>query len=50
MPEPECWLRPDLEVRPSPIAQLGLFARAPIPAGAVVEDEDRLFIAAVLDA
>jgi SET domain-containing protein len=35
-PEPECWLHPDLEVRPSPIAHLGLFARAAIPAGTVV--------------
>lgn len=35
-PEPECWLHADLEVRPSPIAHLGLFARAAIPAGTVV--------------
>ncbi|UED87684.1 SET domain-containing protein [Streptomyces profundus] len=31
-----CWLSPAAEVRPSPIEGSGLFARAPIPAGAVV--------------
>jgi uncharacterized protein len=35
-PEPDCWLSPDLEIRPSPIAGLGLFTTAPIPAGTVV--------------
>jgi len=35
-PEPACWLHPDLEVRPSPIAGRGLFARAAVPAGTVV--------------
>jgi uncharacterized protein len=35
-PEPECWLHPDLEARPSPIAQRGLFARVPISSGTVV--------------
>src|SRR5215470_7399243 len=35
-PEPDCWLHPDVEVRPSPIAGLGLFATAPIAAGTVV--------------
>jgi uncharacterized protein len=35
-PEPDCWLHPCLEVRLSPIAGLGLFAVAPIPAGVVV--------------
>ncbi|SES39079.1 SET domain-containing protein [Actinokineospora terrae] len=31
------WLHPDVEVAPSPVAGLGLFATAPIPAGTVVE-------------
>ncbi|MGK5681611.1 SET domain-containing protein [Actinoplanes sp. URMC 104] len=35
-PEPDCWLHPAVEVRPSPIAGEGLFARAPISAGATV--------------
>jgi uncharacterized protein len=35
-PEPQCWLHSDLVIGPSPIAQLGLFARAAIPSGAVV--------------
>jgi hypothetical protein len=35
-PEPDCWLHPDLEIRRSPIAGLGLFATAPKPAGTVV--------------
>jgi uncharacterized protein len=35
-PEPDCWLHPDIEVRPSPIQGRGLFARAAIPAGTVV--------------
>jgi uncharacterized protein len=51
MPEPECWLHPDLEVRPSPIAQLGLFARAPIAADTVVSRVGgRLVSGAQLDA
>ncbi|MCA2212240.1 SET domain-containing protein [Jidongwangia harbinensis] len=36
VPEPDCWLHPDVEVRDSPIEGSGLFARAPIPAGTVV--------------
>lgn len=35
-PEPDCWLHPDVEVRPSSLAGDGLFARAPILAGTVV--------------
>jgi uncharacterized protein len=35
-PEPECWLHPDVQIGPSPIAQLGLFARADIPLDAIV--------------
>jgi hypothetical protein len=35
-PALDCWLHPDLDVRPSPIAGLGLFAGAPIGAGTVV--------------
>ena len=35
-PEPDCWLHPAVEVRPSPIAGHGLFATAPIAAGIVV--------------
>jgi SET domain-containing protein len=35
-PEPDCWLHPDIDVRPSPIAGLGLFAIGPIAAGTVV--------------
>ena len=35
-PEPECWLHPDIEVGFSPIAELGLFARAAISPGAAV--------------
>jgi uncharacterized protein len=35
-PEPDCWLHPDLEVRRSPIAQRGLFARVPISPGVAV--------------
>ena len=31
-PEPECWLHPDVEVRPSDVAGRGLFARADLPA------------------
>jgi len=34
--EPDCWLHPEVEVRPSPIAGDGLFARAPIQAGTAV--------------
>ena len=35
-PEPDCWLHPDVEVRTSGIEGKGLFALAPIAAGAVV--------------
>ena len=35
-PEADCWLHPDVEVRGSAIEGRGLFARARIPAGAVV--------------
>lgn len=35
-PEADCWLHPDVEVRPSGIAGAGLFARAPVPAGTAV--------------
>jgi uncharacterized protein len=35
-PEADCWLHPAVEVRPSPVAGEGLFARAPIPAGTQV--------------
>ena len=35
-PEPDCWLHPDAEVRPSPIADAGLFAAGPIGVGTVV--------------
>jgi len=35
-PEPECWLHPDVQIGPSPIAHLGLFARADIPPDAIV--------------
>jgi hypothetical protein len=35
-PSGGCWLHPDLAVRRSPIAGLGLFAQAPIAAGTVV--------------
>jgi hypothetical protein len=35
-PEADCWLHPDVEVRPSVIEGRGLFARAPTPAGTVV--------------
>jgi hypothetical protein len=35
-PEPDCWLRPGVEVRESPIEGKGLFACEPIPAGIVV--------------
>jgi len=36
MPDAGCWLHPDLEIRPSPIAGKGLFARAPVEAGTIV--------------
>jgi uncharacterized protein len=36
VPEPECWLHPDVQIGPSPIARLGLFARADIRPGAIV--------------
>jgi SET domain-containing protein len=35
-PEPECWLHPDVEIGPSAIAQLGLFADADIAPGTIV--------------
>jgi uncharacterized protein len=35
-PEPDCWLHPDIEVRPSRIAGEGLFTRVPLPAGTAV--------------
>jgi SET domain-containing protein len=35
-PKPDCWLHPDIEVRPSRIAGEGLFARAPIASGTTV--------------
>jgi uncharacterized protein len=36
VPEPECWLHPELEPRRSPIAGYGLFARRALAAGTVV--------------
>jgi uncharacterized protein len=36
MPEPDCWLHPAAEVRSSPIAGAGLFARIPVAAGTAV--------------
>jgi uncharacterized protein len=36
MPERDCWLHADVEVRASPIEGRGLFASAPIGAGTVV--------------
>jgi len=38
LPEPdgECWLHPDVEVRPSTIAGRGLFATVDLPGGTVV--------------
>jgi hypothetical protein len=51
MPESVCWLHADLAVGPSPIAQLGLFARVPILAGTVVSRVGgRLVTGAQLDA
>lgn len=35
-PDRECWLHPDVEVRPSDIAGRGLFATADLPRGTVV--------------
>jgi hypothetical protein len=35
-PEPDCWLHPDVEVRPSRIAGKGLFAWAPISGATTV--------------
>jgi uncharacterized protein len=35
-PDPECWLHPEVEIGPSSIAELGLFARAAIERGAIV--------------
>lgn len=58
-PEPGCWLHSGVEVRPSPIAQSGLFAREPIPAGTLVsrlggrlvsgEELTQIFAAAMRD-
>jgi uncharacterized protein len=31
-PDPECWLHPDVEVRPSPVAGRGLFTTIDLPA------------------
>src|SRR5262247_706961 len=36
VPETDCWLHPDVEVRPSPIDGRGLFARRRINADSVV--------------
>lgn len=36
VPAADCWLHADVEVRTSPIAGKGLFARAALPAGTVV--------------
>jgi hypothetical protein len=36
VPEGDCWLHPDVVVRRSPIAGLGLFARAPIASATTV--------------
>jgi hypothetical protein len=36
LPEADCWLHPAVEVRPSPIAGLGLFAMAAITTGTIV--------------
>jgi uncharacterized protein len=35
-PEPDCWLHPAAEIRSSPIAGKGLFARTAIPKGTAV--------------
>ena len=35
-PSAECWLHPDLEVRPSTVAGRGLFTTVDLPAGTVV--------------
>lgn len=35
-PEPECWLHPDVQIGPSPIAQIGLFARTDILPDAII--------------
>ena len=35
-PEPDCWLHPDVEVRPSDVAGRGLFAGTGLPRGAEV--------------
>src|SRR5690348_13539949 len=36
VPESDCWLHPGVEVRASPIAGRGLFAREPLQAGTIV--------------
>lgn len=51
VPEPKCWLHPGLEVGPSSIAHLGLFACVPIPPGTIVSRlGGRLMAGAELDA
>jgi uncharacterized protein len=35
-PDPDCWLHPEVEVRPSDVAGRGLFTRVDLPAGTVV--------------
>jgi uncharacterized protein len=35
-PEPGCWLHPDVEIGPSSIAELGLFARVAIAQGVII--------------
>ena len=35
-PGPECWLHPDVEVRPSTVAGRGLFTTVDLPADTVV--------------
>lgn len=36
LPDPDCWLHPDVEVRDSPIEGKGLFAKTLIPQGTLV--------------
>jgi hypothetical protein len=36
IPDPDCWLHPDIEVRDSPIEGKGLFAKTEIPTGTAV--------------
>ena len=35
-PSPECWLHPDVDIRPSPVSGEGLFARTFFPAGTAI--------------